>query len=33
LLVGREPLMNLPELPKIKSIAEWDGRDARRDEL
>jgi hypothetical protein len=33
LLIGKEPLMNLPELSKLKSIAQWDGRDAKRDDL
>jgi hypothetical protein len=29
LLIGKEPLMNLPELPKLKSVAEWDGKDRK----
>lgn len=33
LLIGKEPLMNLPELPKLKSVAQWDGKDAKREDL
>jgi hypothetical protein len=29
LLVGKEPLNDLPELPKLKSVAQWDGQDAK----
>jgi hypothetical protein len=29
LLIGREPLSNLPEIPKLKSVAQWDRQDAK----
>lgn len=31
LLIGKEPLFDLAELPKLKSVAEWDGQDAKQE--
>ena len=28
LLIGKEPLMNLPDTGKLKTVKEWDGKDA-----
>ena len=28
LLIGKEPLMNLPEIKNLKTVTEWDGKDA-----
>ena len=28
LLIGKEPLMNLPEIKHLKTVTEWDGKDA-----
>lgn len=28
LLIGKEPLMNLPEIPRLKKVDAWDGKDA-----
>lgn len=28
LLNGKERLRDLPELPKLKSVSEWDGKDS-----
>jgi hypothetical protein len=30
LLSGRESLLNLPKLPTLKTVKEWDGNDAPR---
>jgi hypothetical protein len=33
LLFGKEPLMELVELPKLSTVDPWDGKDLQREDL